>query len=1193
MENPRADFRAWLRERLPEALIPSAFVVLDAFPLSTSGKIDRQALPAPERARGTDEDHVPPGDPLEEMLAGVWEELLGVDRVGVHDDFFTLGGHSLLATRVMSRVRDLFGVELPLRRLFAQPTVAALARLVREAQREGSSRGPAIVPVLRKDWPDGLPLSFAQQRLWFLEQLEPGNTAYHMPQAVRLTGRVSAKLLERIFAAIVARHEALRTTFVSRGEQPAQVIASAGERPPVLRVIDLSGLPEAEREERAHALARQEAARPFDLRTGPLMRQTLVRLAAEDHLLLLNLHHIVSDGWSMGVLIGEIAELYRAFSSGDEPRLPALPVQYADYAVWQRGWLQGEVLAAELAWWREQLAGLPPLLELPTDRPRPPVQSFRGGQLGLRLPADLSDRLRALAHREGATLFMALLAGFQALLARCSGQDQIAVGSPIAGRNHSEIESLIGFFVNTLVLRGDLSGTPGFRELVGRARERALGAYAHQEVPFEKLVEERAPERSLAHAPLFQVMLVLQNTGEQGIALEGLRLRPVDTGSAGAKFDLTLSFQEHGGEILGGLTYASDLFDAATLRRFLDRFERLLASALESPAMPWTELQLLAPAEVKQLAEWTDTVAPVSLEGLLHQRIAERAAAMPEADAVLAGDGRLGFRELDRRANQLARHLIALGVAPESRVALCMDRSVDLVVGLLAALKAGAAFVVVDPAQPLPRLSRVLRDAAPAAVLTREPACAGLPEDLPLPVVWLDRGAAAIAGESAEDPLIPVDPEQAAYVVYTSGSTGTPKGVVIRHGAVLNLLAALERTVYSDAPPWLRVSVNAPLYFDGAIKQVIQLAQGRTLCLVPDEVRADAAALGRYLAEQRVDVLDCTPAQLRALLDSEAPLPARLLVGGEAVDQALWDRLARLHGTASFNVYGPSECTVDTTARRIGPDAPRPVLGRPLVNVTTHVMSASLLPQPPGIPGELWIGGAGVARGYLGRPDLTAERFVPDPFATEPGARLYRTGDLVRWLPQGELEFLGRGDHQAKVRGFRIELGEIEAVLAGHPAVRDCAVLVREERSIEGERGDRRLVAWVALQENDPATAPMILAAWLRERLPAYMVPAGFGVLGELPLTPNGKVDRRALSSMSLESRANEDSYVPPADPVEEMLAGIWGEVLGVERVGSRDSFFELGGHSLLATRVTSRVRARLGVELPLRALFESPTLAD
>jgi amino acid adenylation domain-containing protein len=1172
--------REHLRGQLPEYMIPSTFVALEALPLTPNGKVDRKALPAPLQERGGEVLQAP-RTPEEELVAGIWSEVLRVERIGVRDDFFALGGHSLLATQVLSRLRDTFQVELPLRKLFEAPVLEDLATAVAVAWRDRA--GLATPPLERVARDSDLPLSFAQERLWFLDQLEPGSPAYNIPVALRLEGELRLEILAAALGEVVRRHEGLRTVFRARDGKPVQVIRPAEAF--ALPVIDLSVLPEPVREQAARVLAGREAMRPFDLAQGPLIRGVSLRLGAADHAVLLTLHHIVSDGWSMGVLVREVTELYRAFSDGEPPRLPELPVQYGDYAVWQRSWLKGEVLEQEIAYWREQLTGLPPLLELPTDRPRPPVQSFRGGNRDLRLPVELAENLRSLARREGITLFMALLAGFQALLARYSGETQIAVGTPIAGRNYLETEHLIGFFINTLVLRGDLAGRPDFRGLFRQMREVFFGAHAHQEVPFEKLVEELAPERSLAHAPLFQVMLVLQNAPEEAMTFENLRLRPLGSFETAAKFDLTLSFQERGRDILGALSYATDLFDGPTLVRFAGHLERVLTAAVSNPEQRVQELPLLGPIEGEQiLVEWNDTRCDTSAAALLHEQVEQWAAATPEKMAVVCGREGLDLAELNQRANRLARRLRDLGAGSESRVALFMERSVDLIVGIFATLKTGAAFLVLDPAQPAARSARILLDASPAVLLTREPAGSSL-SDIDIPVLWTDRDAGSL--RDGEDNLgLQIDLDQVAYVVYTSGSTGRPKGVSIPHKAVLNLLGALERAIYSGSDPSFRVSINSPLYFDGSIKQVIQLAHGRTLCLVPDEIRADPSALSTYLQEERVDVFDCTPAQLRALLDAGwgnggRRIPRRVLVGGEAIEQALWGRLCTFGETDFFNVYGPSECTVDTTVRRIGTDAPQPVLGQPIANVKTYVLAAGAVPQPVGVPGELWVGGAGLARGYLRSPDLTAERFVPDPFSGEPGARLYRTGDLVRWLPEGEMEFLGRVDHQVKVRGFRIELGEVEAALAAHPEVRAAAVLVWEERP-----GDKRLAAYVVGD---------VKAADLREhlsgRLPEYMIPSAFMVLEALPLTPNGKVDRKALPA-PLQERG-EEALQAPRTPEEELLAGIWAEVLAVERIGVRDDFFALGGHSLLAIQVLSRLRDTFQVELPLRKLFEAPALED
>ncbi|HYG63315.1 MAG TPA: amino acid adenylation domain-containing protein, partial [Thermoanaerobaculia bacterium] len=1174
------DLRRSLRERLPEAMVPSAFVKLEALPLTPNGKVDRKALPTPERESAL-EAFLAPRTPVEGVIAGIWAELLGLERVGLDGHFFALGGHSLLAAQVISRLRRAFDIELPVRDLFEAPTVADLAARVEAARRTGAAAAvPPLLPV-RREGP--LPLSFAQQRLWFIDQLAPGSPLYNMPVVLRAEGPLQPALLRRCLGEIVRRHEALRTVFAVQGDSPVQVIQPPA--PFVLPLVDLSGLPEPAREAVALALATREAGRPFDLaglRGEAMLRGLLLRLAAEDHVVALTMHHIASDGWSMGILVREVTVLYAAFAQDEPSPLPELPVQYADFSVWQRSWLLGEVLESEIAWWRDQLAGLPPLLELPTDRPRPAVQSYRGATRPVRLPAELTRRAEALGRHEGATLFMVLLAGFQALLARTSGQDDLAVGSPAAGRNRVETEGLIGFFVNTLVLRGNLAGTPTFPELLGRVRETALAAYLHQDVPFEKLVEELAPERSLAHAPLFQVMLVLQNAPVESLEIEDLRLRPAgDTGMM-AKFDLTLTLEEGQGGLGGVMEYATDLFDAATIDRLVVHYERLLVAFLATPERSIWEVPLLSPAERHQaIIEWNDTVVPPAEEVLILDLLAERAEQAPELPAVTQSGEQLSYGELAASTDRLAAHLRALGVGPDVIVALFLERSIDLVVALLAVLKAGGAYLPLETSLPRPRLSFMFYDARPSLVLTRTRLLPALPELSR--VVCLDDLPEI---EGAADPAMRPAADHLAYVLYTSGSTGNPKGVAVTHRGLANYLLWAADAYPADegrgAP------VHSPVSFDLTVTSLfLPLLAGRCVDLVPEEEGIEGLAAA--LTEGGFGLVKLTPAHLEVLQrllppERVAGCASAFVIGGEPLSGeqlAFWRDHAP--GLRLINEYGPTETVVGCSTYEVPMSMPTagPVpIGRPIANTRMLLLDRRLEPAPIGVAGELYLGGAGICRGYLRRPDLTAERLVPDPFGTR-GERLYRTGDLARRLPDGMVEFLGRTDHQVKVRGFRIELGEIEAALLSLPGVREAVVQAREDAP-----GDRRLAAYVVAD-----VAAQELRRSLQERLPDYMVPATFVTLAELPLTPNGKVDRKALPAP--ERQSAPEMYLAPRTPVEEVLAGIWAEVLGLERVGVDDHFFELGGHSLLATRVMSRLRAAFEVELPVRDLFEAPTVAD
>ncbi|HVS01000.1 MAG TPA: non-ribosomal peptide synthase/polyketide synthase, partial [Thermoanaerobaculia bacterium] len=1126
------DMRGFLGERLPAYMVPSNFVFLEALPLSSNGKVDRRALPKPEEA-GAGETYVAPRTPAEARLAGLFAEVLKLDRVGIEDSFFELGGHSLLATQLTARVRDAFQVELPLRELFERPTVAALAPAV---EREAAALLPPLAPVPR-DRP--LRPSFAQERLWFLDQLEPGGASYNVPGAVRMTGRLDLPALAGAFAGLVRRHEALRTTFAAFEGRPVQVIAPATDA--YLPVVDLTGIGDADSEVRR--LAVEEAGASFDLERGPLVRTKILALGESEHVLLFTLHHAISDGWSMAVMVQEIAALYGGGS------LPELPVQYADYAVWQREWLSGEALEQQLAYWRGKLSGLPPALELPIDRPRPAVRSERGATLAVALPADLAARLADLSRRSAATLFMTLLAAFQSLLARATGEEDIPVGSVIANRTRPELEGVIGFFANTLVLRGDLAADPRFDELLGRTRETLLEAYAHQDLPFEKLVEELRPERSLAHSPLFQVMLVLQNVPRQPIALPGLILEPVELAGTPAKFDLRLLLEETPDGLAGVLGYSLDLFDEPTLRRLLGHFESLLRALAADPGVQLSHLPLLDEAERHQLlVEWNDT-AGFREDACLQDLFETQAARTPDGIAVVFEEESLSFGELDRRSARLARHLARRGVGPESRVAICIERSPEMVVGLLGILRAGAAYVPLDPAHPHERRAAILEDLGPGTVLLTR-------QDVDVP----DR----------RTKLRRATPDNAAYVIYTSGSTGKPKGVVVEHRQIVGYLRGVEPLL--DLSGWSHFAMVQPLAVDSCKTALFPtLLGGGTLHLISKERALD----GRSLAD--IDVLKIAPSHFAAL--EGAPLPRqRLVLGGEA-SRAEWTQ-ALAQGVRVLNHYGPTETTVAMLTCRVepgfgtGPSLTTP-LGRPHAGARVYLLDRAFQPVPLGVTGEIWIGGPGVSRGYLDRPDLTAERFLPDPF--EPGARLYRTGDLARYLADGRLEFLGRTDHQVKIRGFRIELGEITAELCRHPGVHDGLVTM----------WNGGLVGYVVPRDQTPTTDS--LRHFLRDRLPEYMVPAAFVVLDALPRTGQGKVDRKALPPPVLESR---ETRTAPRTPVEEILAGLFAEVLQLDRIGVEESFFELGGHSLLATQLVSRVRAVFDVDLPVRAVFESPDVA-
>jgi amino acid adenylation domain-containing protein len=1042
--------------------------------------------------------------------------------------------------------------------------------------------------------PGPAPLSGAQQRLWFLHQMDPSSGAFNIPLVLRLRGALDAGALERALAGVVRRHESLRTVFVLSGATPVQEVRPVPAR--VLATEDLSALGPEEREAAARARVSDEADAPFDLAAGPVFRALLLRLADDDHVLVITLHHIISDGWSTGVMYRELAALYGAYTRGEPSPLPPLAIQYADYAAWHRARLAGPEFRRQVEYWRQRLAGAPVLLDLPTDRPRPAVQGTGGAAHRLRIPRAVFDRLSEVARAEGATPFMALTAAWGALLHRWSSQDDVVLGTPLAGRTRPETEPLIGFFVQTLALRLDLSGDPTFRELLGRVRNTTVEAYAHQDVPFDQLVDELQVERSLSHSPVFQAMIALQNASGGGPEFPGVRAEPMGVDVRSAQNYLMLYMEEEPQGLDAMLQYPTELFDASTMERLTTHLLTLLEGAAAAPDTRVSRLPLLTRGErAKLLGECAGAamrVPPVPA----HRLVEAQAKRTPQADAVVIGETVVKYGELNARANRLARRLRALGVRTDARVGLLLDRSAEAMVAMLAVLKAGGAYVPLDPSMPAARRDGVIDDAGIRVMLTLEAFARGLPERVA--VVRLDADAASFDGEDDANLEVEVPLDALAYVIYTSGSTGRPKGVMVPHAGVTNLALAFATT--HDLDTHARLLALPPLTFDAFAGNFFPaLISGAALVFHPNPVELTGRALLEFSERYGVTMVDAPAALLKGWMDDLAPLgddavrgPLEAVwTGGEAVDMERVRRWARTSGgrIQVISHYGPTEATVAAAMQEAyGPRAPtgEPVnlpLGWPLANVRLHVLDEHLQPQPIGVPGELFISGVGVARGYQNKPGLTAEVFLPYPFSPRLGARMYRTGDRARVRPDGTLEFLGRLDFQVKVRGFRIEPGEIQAVLTGHPAVREAVVIVREDTP-----GDARLVAYVVGEEGTAVPSSAMLRDYLGNSLPDYMIPAAFITLDALPLTPNGKIDRRALPAPVF---AAERDYTPPRTPAETTIAGFWAEALGVEKVSVEDNFFEIGGHSLLVARVHARIRESFGREVTLVDLFRHTTV--
>ena len=1066
---------------------------------------------------------------------------------------------------------------------------AEIIALLQNTKRLNYSTELPIQPIARNQERD-LPLSFAQQRLWFLDQLEPNNPFYNIPKAIRLNGNLNIQILEQALDAIVAHHEILRTNYICKNGNPIQVIAAP--QSVQLQIIDLQEYEKAERETQVQTILQQESQRPFNLASDMMLRGCLLQLGHTEYVLLLVMHHIASDGWSMGILWSQLTQLYKAFKIGKPNPLTKLPIQYADYAVWQRKWLTGEVLERQLNYWKQQLAQENPLLELPTDKPRPPVKTYNGARQSLTLSQTLSDKLKQLFHQQGVTLYMGLLAGFQTLLYRYSKQEDVLVGSPIAGRNRIEVEGLIGFFVNTLVLRTDFSGNPSFLELLSRVQQVAIEAYQNEDLPFEKLVEEIQPQRSLAYSPLFQVMFVLQNTLKSKLELPGVTLNELNLQGKTAKFDLTLSITETERELVCNWGYNTDLFNKSTIERMAGHFKNLLSAIVENPQQQVSQLPLLSKSEQHQLlVEWNNTATEYPKNKCVHQLFEEQVERNPDAIAITFNSKIITYNQLNNRANQLAHYLRSIGVNPEDKIGICVERSIEMIVGLLAILKAGGAYVPLDPDYPEERIDYMLKDSGISILIAKSEFVEKI-SAINTKVISLDKQEQVIASQAQENPVNQTNSHHLAYIIYTSGSTGKPKGVAVTH---LGINRLVNNTNYIKLQPSDKIAQSSNTSFDAATFEIWgALLLGAQLVGVPREIALEPEKFVAHLQEQQITVAFLTTAlfnQFAALIPTAFKSLRYLLFGGEAVDPNSVKKILQ-HGKPEnlLHVYGPTENTTFSSwylVEEVPEEATTIPIGIPIANTQIYILDNHLQPVPIGIPGEIYLGGDGLAQGYLNRPEITSEKFIPNPFSFEPNSRLYKTGDLARYLRDGNIEYINRIDNQVKIRGFRIELAEIEAILNEHPQVTASVAITREDIP-----GDKRLVAYIVCSEENTNTITTKLREFLAQELPQYMIPNSFVVLNALPLTPNGKVDRKALPAPDT-SNPQAKTFVAPRNTLELQLVKIWEKVLGIQPIGVTDNFFELGGHSLLTIRLVAEIEKVTQKKLPLAALFQFTTISE
>ena len=1178
--------RDFIKKQLPEFMIPSAFMILENLPLSPNGKVDRKALPAPDIDVSQNKEYVAPQTPTQKIIAEIFQTILNIKSVGIYDNFFDLGGHSLLATQVISRLRQAFSIEINLKELFAYPSIDQLSdriTSIQQLKQPQNNINTAISPIPRNGH---LPLSFAQERLWFLDQLEGNNSIYNIPGILKITGNLKIDTLEKSLQEIVNRHEVLRTNFQAVNGQPIQVINF--ENTFQLKIEDWTNI----NQEDIKKAIQKEIETPFNLATDNLLRVIIAQIKTDEFLLIVTMHHIISDGWSLGIFIQELSTIYQNYLQGKSSALPDLTIQYADFANWQKQWLTGEILEKQIKYWQEQLKAAPSLLQLPTDKPRPSIMTFNGKSHNVKINPEITQELQNLSKKIGTTLFMTLLAIFATLLYRYSHQQDILIGSPIANRNRSEIEPLIGCFINTLVLRTKFTENLNFPELLNQVKETTLAAYDHQDVPFEQIVEAIKPERSLSHAPLFQVLFILQNAPMEKLELPGVNIEILPSDTSTAKFDLTLSMMEKDQALTCTWDYNSDLFDDRTIIAMAEHFQNILTAVTTNPNQNINQIPLLTEREKHQLLiQWNNNQVEYPQDKCLHQIFEEQVIKTPNAIAVVFENQQLTYQELNEKANQLAHYLQKLGVKPETLVGICVERSLEMVIGLLGILKAGGAYVPIDPNYPTERIAYMLSDSNAQLLLTQSSLLADFTE-YQKPIICLDQDWAKINQESVDNVISQVKTENLVYIIYTSGSTGKPKGVQIQHQGLVNFLTSMEKQPGLTEKDVFN-AVTTICFDIAGLEIYLPLIVGAKVVITPREIATDGMRLLQQIKDEKITIMQATPATWQMLLTAGLNKETlqknkinkiKMLCGGEALTTQLANQLLE-NGGELWNLYGPTETTVWSMVQQVTKtdDVVVVPIGKPIANTQIYILDSKLNPVPLGVVGELHIGGDGLARGYLNRPELTAEKFIQSPFS--PHQKIYKTGDLARYLPDGNIEYLGRIDHQVKIRGFRIELGEIEAVINDYSQINQSVVVTRKDKL-----DNQYLVAYLLVKNHFELSH---LKDVLKSKLPDYMIPNAFVVLDIFPLTPNGKVDRKALPETEFNRENLQNNYQAPRTPSEVILSEIFSDLLHVNPVGVNDNFFDLGGHSLLAVRLMALIQDKFQVNLPLAILFQSPTVAE